>query len=327
LSDLSAVVVNYQGRDFIRDCLASFRGEDAELVVVDNASTDGSPEIVREEFPEAALVQLPRNVGFGAGVNAGLRGTSGRWVFLLNNDATVEPGALAELLTVGEGDERIGSVAAQIRFRARPDLINSAGIGVDRLGVAFDRLLGRPLTESESAPVEVFGASAGGALLRRSMLDELGGFDERFFLFLEDVDLAWRARMRGWRAMYAPAAVVHHHHSATARHGSAFKHYHVGRNRMRLLAKNADAAQLRHYGVAIAGYDVAQTIFVIAAGRTLAPLRGRLAGLREWRKVRRAAEEGRRPVELAPVGGLRQALRRNRAWALGSGSVAQQQRP
>jgi GT2 family glycosyltransferase len=326
LSAVSAVVVNYQGRAFLGDCVASLSDAVDEVVVVDNGSSDGSRELVREEFPDVALVELDRNAGFGAAVNAGLRRCGAPWVFLLNNDATVEPGAIAELLAVGEGDERVGSVAAQMRFRARPDLINSAGIEVDRLGVGSDRLLGRPAERSETDPVEVFGASAGAALLRRSMLDELGGFDERFFLFLEDVDLAWRARMRGWRAMYAPAAVVHHQHSATAGHGSAFKHYQVGRNRIRLLAKNADTAQLRRYGAGMVAYDLAQTAFVVVRARTLAPLRGRLAGLREWRSARRAGAEGRRPVELAPVGGLREALRRNRAWSLGSGSVAQQQR-
>lgn len=326
MSAVSAVVVNYQGRAFIRDCVASVRAALDDVVVVDNASSDGSAELVREEFPDVTMVELNRNAGFGAAVNAGLRHCSAPWVFLLNNDATVEPGAIAELLAVGEGGERVASVAAQMRFRVRPDLINSAGITVDRLGVASDRLLGCPVERSEIHPVEVFGASAGAALLRRSMLDELGGFDERFFVFLEDVDLAWRARMRGWRAMYAPAAVVHHHHSAAAGHGSAFKHYHVGRNRLRLLAKNADAAQLRRYGAGMVAYDLAQTAFVVARTRTLAPLRGRVAGLREWRAARRAGAEGRRPVELAPVGGPREALRRDRAWSLSSGSVAERQR-
>ena len=108
----------------------------------------------------------------------------------------------------------------QMRFADRPEIVNSAGIGVDVLGVAFDRFLGEPTDGPASEPAEVFGACAGAALFRRAMLDEIGGFDSGIFLYLEDVDVAWRARMAGWRAVYVPDAVVWHAHSATAKHGS-----------------------------------------------------------------------------------------------------------
>jgi len=119
--------------------------------------------------------------------------------------------------------------------------------------------------------------------------------------------------MDGWRCVYAPAATVHHHHSATARHASAFKHFHVGRNRVRLLAKNADGRHLARYGAAIVAYDLAYVTYACAADRTLAPLRGRIAGVREWTAYRRAGS-GRRPIDLAPVSGVRAALGRRAAW-------------
>lgn len=318
---VSAIVVNFRRPELLAACLGSLEealgqvAEETELVVVDNGSGDGSVEVVRERFPGAVLIALPENLGFSGGVQEGLDRAGGEWALLLNNDATIARDAVGELLAAGRSAPDVGSVAAQMRFAgSEPPVINSAGIGVDRLGVAYDRLLGAPAAEAPGRPVEVFGASGGAALLRRAMLDEIGGFDRSFFAFLEDVDLAWRARMRGWRALYAPAAVVQHHHSATAGHGSALKHRLVGRNRVRLLAKNADASHLRRYGVAMVAYDLGYVTFAVLGDRTLAPLTGRLAGLREWRTYRRRGAAGRRPVELEPVRGLRAALRRRRAW-------------
>lgn len=315
---VSGIVVHHRGRELLAPCLASLEealsrlGEEAELVVVDNGSSDGSREMVRELHPGARLVELPRNVGFAAGANAGVRDSRGDWIFLLNNDAIVEPEAIARLLEAARGVEGIGSVAAQMRFSGT-DVINSAGMEVDRLGVAFSRLLGSPVSASEREPVEVFGACAGAALYSRAMLEEVGGFDDSFFVYSEDVDVAWRARMSGWRCLYVPAAIVHHDNSATALHGSSFKHLHVGRNRVRLLAKNADRSLLRRYGLAMVAYDIAYVAVAALRDGSLAPLRGRLQGLREWRAYRRAGAS-RRPVELSPVRGARDALARQAVW-------------
>lgn len=318
---LSVIVVNHRQPELLRACLRSLEtaldrveGE-TETVVVDNGSGDDSGALVREEFPTATLIELESNVGFGGGVNAALERSEADFVVLVNNDATVDAPALAELLrVVRAGGPDIGSVAAQMRFADRRETINSAGIGVDRLGIVYDRLLGAHASRSESEPVEVFGASAGAALWRRSALEAVGRFDDSFFVFLEDADVAWRARMRGWRALYAPGAVVYHHHSATAGHASAFKYRWVGRNRVRLLARNATTAQLRRRAPAMLAYDLAYVAFAAARERTPAPLQGRLRGLREWRGARRSGAPGRRAVALEAPPGLGAALRRRRAW-------------
>ena len=321
MTAVSAIVVTYRGAGLLRPCLLSLEtalerlAEPHELLVVENGSNDGSSELVEREFPAVRLLALPRNIGFSGGVAEALEHSSGRWILLLNNDATIEPGAVEAMLAAGERDMRIGSVAAQMRFARRPDRINSAGIEVDELGVASDRLLGRPVTHSEAVPTEVFGASGGAALLRRAMLDDVGGFDRSLFAFLEDADVAWRARMRGWGAVYAPEAVVVHHHSATARHGSDFKHYLVGRNRVRLLAKNASGEQLRRHGAPIVVHDLAHVAYVGLRDHTLAPLRGRLRGLLEWRRYRAVGRPGRREHCLSPAAGMATALARGRAWS------------
>jgi GT2 family glycosyltransferase len=317
---VSAIVVNHRRAELTIECLGSLEtafervGERCELVVVDNGSHDGSAERIGQRYPAVRVLALEENRGFAGAVNAGVEGSSGEWVLLLNNDTTIEPEAVGRMLEAGRAADRIGSVAAEMRFAASPHVVNSAGIGVDRLAVAYDRGLGEPVTSASPTPVEVFGASGGAALLRRAMLEELGGLDDSFFFALEDVDLAWRARMAGWRAIYVPGAVVWHHHGTTGRHTSAFKHFHVGRNRVRLLAKNADPGHLRRYGAAIAAYDIAYVAYAVVADRTVAPLRGRVRGLTEWRQYRRRGAAGRAPVQLEPVRGFRAALGRRKAW-------------
>ncbi len=321
---LSAIVVSLHKGELLERCLRSLAAALEEI--------DGETELLlflNESPPEDAsrwrevggastdVVCNPENVGFAPAVSEGIRRTSGEWVALLNDDATVEPQALALMLEAGASALDIGSVAAQMRFADRPGTINSAGIEVDRLGVAYDRLLGEPVSASEREPVEVFGASGGAALYRRAMLEQIGGFDESFFAYLEDVDVAWRARRRGWRCLYVPGAVVLHHHSATLGHGSPQKYFLSGRNRIRLLAKNAHPGLLRRYGALMVANDIAYSAFLAVTRRTLAPVRGRLAGLREWRRYRRVgtSSEDREQIALAPIRGVRAALRRHRAWS------------
>ena len=202
---VSAVVVNLGQRDLLRSCLASLSVAmrplpAGEVIVVDNASRDGSVAMVKAEFPGVHVIELGHNSGFAGGVGIGVRSANGEWILCINNDATVGPDAVVELLRVAEsGGERVGSVAALMVFADRPGVINSAGIEVDRLGIASDRLLGEPVEASEVEPVDVFGTSAGAALYRRAMLEEVP-FDESFFAYYEDVDVAL-ASSHAWMAL------------------------------------------------------------------------------------------------------------------------------
>src|SRR5918999_1769571 len=231
---VSAIVVNYRRPDMLAACLASLVEalarvpEGTELVVLDNASGDESCDIVRRVAPDARLIELPPTRGLAGAGGEAIRHSSGEWLLLINNDVEVDPEAVRYMLVGGRSAAEVGSVAAQMRFASNgAGTINSAGIGVDR----------------------------------RAMLDEIGGLDPSFFFCLDDADVAWRARMRGWRCLYVPRAVVKHHHGATGAHGSDLKYFHVGLNRVRMLAKNADARQLRRYGLAIASYDLAYVAY------------------------------------------------------------------
>lgn len=316
---VDAVVVTRDRAELVLAALHSVQGAleavgaEGEIVVVDNDSSDDSAERVARELPGVRWIQLDRNYGFPTAVNHGLQATSGDWVLLLNNDATIDRHALQRALEVGTPRD-VGTIALQMRFANRREIVNSAGIGVDVLGVAYDRFLGAPADGPASEPAEVFGACAGAALFRRAMLDDIGGFDSGIFLYLDDADVAWRARMAGWRALYVPEAVVWHAHSATTKHGSSFKYFHVGRSRVRLLARNADGRHLLRYGAQMLAFDLGYVAFVAVTDRTLAPLKGRLAGLRGWRAARAEAAARRRPIELERRQGFAAALRRRRAW-------------
>jgi len=317
---LSVIVPNYRRPDLLMRCLESLRDDcrstptQVEVVVVDDGSGDESCRLVRERFPEFGLVALERNGGYPAAINAGIRTSSGEWVLTLNNDTTVEEGTLEALLTVACSSSTIGSVAAQQRFLSHPQVIYSTGVMVDRRGQAADRLIGHPLADSEQEPIEVFAACGAAALYRRAMLDELGGFDECFLFGLEDVDVAWRGHMRGWRCLYAPDAVVHHDLGATVPHGSELRFVQAGRNRLLLIAKNMTTRQLLRHGPSIVMFDLLYVAYGLLRLHTLSPLRGRWDGLRLWRSMRRSGAPGRRPVDLARATGFREVMRRRGAW-------------
>ena len=325
LAVVSVVIVNWARADLLAECLKAVEVAvralpvRAEIIVVDNGSPDGSVQLVRETFPQVQLVALAENVGFSPAVQMAVDLAAGSWIALVNNDACIDPDCLARLLDTGQADPANGAVNAQVRFAAKPGVINTTGLEIDRLGIAFDRDAGGSVRNQPPGSVAIFGVSGCVALYRKEMLREIGGFDPGFFAYSEDADVAWRARAAGWRAVYEPTAIAYHHGSATTRDGSAFKHELVGRNRVRLIARNATTAQLLRWGWAMALYDLAYVGLVAATEQSLAPVRGRLRGLRDWSQVRRAARATRAPVEFSHAHGWLGALRMHRAYALYAG--------
>lgn len=322
---VSAVILTYQRQDLLPACLDSLMEalraveEPTEIVVVDNASPGNRATThVGELCPSAQVVTLSENRGYAGGVQAGLDVARGEWVLTIGDDATVEPDAIVAMLAAGRSKGDVGSVAAKMLFADRPEgaIVNSAGIEIDRLGIAVDRFVGTPAAALPTETTEVFGSSGGAALYRRAMLDDIGGFDTSFGVYLEDVDVAWRARIARWRCLFEPRAVVHHHHSATTGHRSDYKYFHVGRNRVRMLAKNATLGHLLVYVPLIVVYDLAYVTYALAVDRTTAPIRGRIQGLRDWRRYRGASSARRRVDLVAPLG-VRAALGRNTAASRG----------
>jgi GT2 family glycosyltransferase len=241
---VSVVVVNYNGKAYLEDCLRALRAQTypadrREVILVDNGSADGSAAFVRERFPEVRVLELTSNRGFAGGNNAGIQAARGECIALLNNDTQVERRWLEALVEALQRDARAGGVASKILLKAEPGTLQSAGLNLYRDGRGGDRGFRQVDQGQFDQASEVFGACGASVLLRRALLDDVGLLDERFFVYYEDLDLAWRARLRGWRFWYAPNSVVHHVHCGTSGEWSPFFLYHVERNRVFVSLKNA----------------------------------------------------------------------------------------
>ena len=294
-STVTVVIPNWNGLHLLPACLSALGEQsisDFEIVIVDNGSTDSSVTWIRENYPGVRVLVNRENLGFAVAVNQGIGASQSKYVALLNSDTKAGRNWLASLVEAAEGDPHVGMCASKMLFADRPDVINSTGICLDLAGIAWDCRGGEADDDAEQDLQEVFGPCGGAALYRRTMLEEIGLFDEDFFAYLEDVDLAWRARRAGWRALYVPAARVLHHHSATAVEGSSFKSFHLGRNKIWLLVKNYPFRRTWHHGMLCLLYDVAAVAFALIARRDLPALSGRLAALnglrRMWLKRRTA---------------------------------------
>jgi GT2 family glycosyltransferase len=301
---IAVIVANWNGLEYLRTCIPAVLAQDYphQLVVVDNGSTDGSVDWLHSEFPQVRLICNEANDGFARANNQGIQATTGEYVATLNNDAHPEGGWLAALADTMERDEQVGMVASQVRFAHRPDLIDSAGIEVDVLGVAWHRHFGQPAARESQEIGEVFGPCAAAALYRRAMLDAIGLFDARYFAYYEDVELAWRARRAGWRCLYAPGAKALHQHSATGRQGSPFKVYHLNRNRVWTLIRHYPARRLIFWWPFILLRDTASWAWPLLSGRSEA-LQGHVDALRQWRQMwvdRRRMASWQHDVPLSP---------------------------
>lgn len=244
--EISLVIVNWNGGQFLEACLGAVAAQqdvDFEIILVDNGSRDGSVDFVRSRFPAVRVVALPRNFGFAGGNNAGAGAASGRYLAFLNNDTVADPRWLRALR---DGlDEKAGFALATSRivYMHDPTVIDSAGDGVFRWGGAFKRYHGAAASDAERSE-EVFGVCGAACMMPRAVFDELGGFDEDFFVSHEDVDLSFRARLRGYRCRYVADAVVRHHGSATMGRVSEFAIFHGQRNLEWVYFKNAPASVL-----------------------------------------------------------------------------------
>jgi len=278
---VAIIIVTWNGQEHLRRCLDALANQtfrDFVVVVVDNASSDGTAAMVRDAYPDVILLENGRNLGFAAANNVGIRATASPFVVTLNNDTRPDPDWLGALVRMAEATPELGSVASKMVSARDPDAIDSCGIALDPAGIAWD-LYGGQLARLIDRPREVFGPCAGAALYRRAMLDDVGLFDEDFFAYLEDVDLAWRARLRGWHCRLQPEAVVRHEHAATLGDASPVKRFLLARNKVWTVAKDLPDEGLAWRLPLTAVYDLGAIAFAVARQHDFASLRGRLAGL------------------------------------------------
>jgi GT2 family glycosyltransferase len=248
--------------------------------VVDNGSHDGTVAWLQTYVPHAHVVALPTNMGFAHGNNVGMRAASGDALVLINNDTIPDPYFVQQIVAPLATDPQLGSVAGVLTFAHRPDIVAAAGIVVHRDAVHRDLWMLRPVDQLPAAPTAIFGASGGAVCYRRAALRAVGLFDEGYFAYLEDADLAWRLGLRGWGCVVAPGAHVRHLYSATSGHQSPFKQRLLARNRWRVIIRCWPHALLRAHWPAIVRYDLLAIAYA-ALRRQPAVVAGRIAALQQ----------------------------------------------
>ena len=299
---VSIIIVNYNGKHFLKDCLSSIRASetpDEEVLVVDNASSDGSCEYLRTGFPWVKVIELDRNYGFAEANNIGAEAASGTYLAFLNNDTVVTPGWMRQLVDALTADESIGVAGSKLLLHDAPGRLNSAGANITFNGRGYDIGFGDPDRGQYDEAGPRGAVCAASMLVRRREFLSLGGFDSNYFMYFEDVDLCWRYWLGGYRVLYVPSSVVSHKFGGTS--GSdrqtPLRVFYGLRNSMMNILKNYE---LRHV-ILPACFNILYAAAMIIASlvrlkperawavvRALGSLAGHLAGvLRERNNVAR----------------------------------------
>ena len=302
---VSVAIVTYNSARFIEPCLHYVLAQtlaDREVIVIDNASSDGTPQILRRFEHQVQVIYNQENTGFAGGQNEAIRRARGAWVLTLNPDVRLPPDFLSSLLTAGESDGQIGTVCGKL-LAMQPDFQIPAAPVLDSTGIYFtpglrhfDRGSRQPDRGQYETPEYVFGATGAAALYRRKMIEDvaLNGdfFDPAFFAYREDADVAWRAQLLGWKCLYTPRAVAYHVRSvlpSNRRSLPAVINMHSVKNRFLMRINNITAPLYRQHFWAITSRDA-----LVAAGcflRERSSLRAFIIVLRDWRKSWRKRRE------------------------------------
>ena len=217
-STISIIIINYNGKRFLKDCLESIQASEAsgaEVIIVDNASTDGSGEYLRGEFPSVKVMELDRNYGFAEANNRGAEAASGTFLLFLNNDTVVTRGWLLALIEAMSSEPEVGAAGSKLLLYNQPGKVNSAGANIVFNGGGYD--IG--FMDEDSQKYNVRGprgaVCAASMMVRKIEFLSLGGFDPLYFMYFEDVDLCWRYWLSGYKVLYIPQSVVYHRFGGT----------------------------------------------------------------------------------------------------------------
>ena len=296
MREITVVIPNYNGMKYLPECLQALSNQesgtpDFAVLVIDNGSTDGSVEFLKGYGGDISMETcfLSENTGFCHAVNVGIETAQTPYVLLLNNDTKPEPGFVKHLYKAIQKDEKIFSVSACMLMWDKPELLDDAGDRYCALGWAYARGKGKPAAAYDR-PVPVFSACGGAVIYRKSVFEEIGLFDEAHFMYLEDLDVGYRARIHGYQNWYEPEAKVLHYGSAST--GSRYnktKTAYASANSVYVVGKNMPFLQLLlNLPFLLAGFAVKFLFFVKKKmGRTY--LQGLLKGMKKS-----LSEEGRR---------------------------------
>ena len=242
---VSLIVLTWNGLEHLKDCLPSITKQtykDFETIVVDNGSTDGSIEYIKNNFPKFKLIENGKNLGFCKANNKGVHASKGKYVVFLNNDTELDKDFVKELVEYAEkADDNVGMLSCKMIFFNKRDHINSIGLKMFDDGTSIDDAFDVK-DKGYDKPQEVFGPCGGAAFFKREALDsiKMGNdyFDSDFFIYADDSDLAFRLRLNGWKCMYVPKAKIYHKFRATCGQISDFGVYHGTKNKLYLIIKD-----------------------------------------------------------------------------------------
>lgn len=285
---LSVVIPNWNGMKFIGMCLDSFQAstcQDYEIIVVDNGSTDGSKELIKEKYPSVKIIELPENLGFARACNEGIKATERKYVCLLNNDIKIHPDWLTELYEGMERHPECGMGTSKMLFMDQRDVFYNTGDLYHIWGVGGGRGQGEKDYGQYEQEEYVFGACAGAGIYRRTMLEEIGLFDEDFFIFAEDVDLNFRANWARYKTIYLPKAVVYHIGTATVGLYSDRYIYLCNKNDINVLVKNMTLSMYCKYFLKIIGHQLDSTRYFIQRGKGHIVLKSKIGALFQFYKM------------------------------------------
>ncbi|MBU4077261.1 MAG: glycosyltransferase family 2 protein [Euryarchaeota archaeon] len=280
---VSIILVNYDGKKYLDACLSSLKNQtyyNFEVIFVDNASMDGSVDYVKAHFPSVLIIENPKNYGFAKGNNIGIGEAKGDLIATLNNDTEVTPGWIEELVKSINSDDNVGMCASKMMFMENRKTINSTGICISRSGACWDRGMFECDNGQYESIGEVFGPCAGAAMYRKSMLEEIGLFDEDFYAYMEDADLAFRGRLAGWKCLYVPKAVVYHVHGGTAGYATDYTIFYGNRNIIWNCIKNFPNRLLITSLLWIIGRNIAVIPYYVLKGHGSAIFKSKISAIR-----------------------------------------------
>jgi GT2 family glycosyltransferase len=287
MRNVTVIIPNYNGKPFLKECLRSLKNQNYqfEIIIIDNASNDGSVKYITENYPESILIENKTNLGFGRAVNQGIKAANSEYIFLLNNDVELEEECISNLLKCFKKDDLLFAAAPKIIQSNDRTKMDDAGDEYTILGLTRRVGYGKS-AEGYNRKREIFSACAGASIYRRSVFEKIGYFDENFFAYMGDVDISYRARIHGYKCLYCPEAIVYHIGSASS--GSRYNEFKTrlaARNNVYVPYKNMPWPQLILNGVFLfIGYFI-KYLFFLRMGYGKVYLNGLKEGFRSLEKM------------------------------------------
>lgn len=293
MKNISVIIVNWNGKHFLADCFNSLRKQiytAFSVILVDNGSVDDSADFVAQNYPEVHLIRLKSNLGFCAANNIAIQSTNTPCIALLNNDTIAHPMWLKNLYEGLVSNPQAGFAASRMLFYDNPGIIDRAGDGYTTAATGLLRGRNQPASHF-STPEYIFGACAGAALYRVEMLRDIGLFDEDFYLVYEDVDLSFRAQLKGYTCIYVPDAIVYHKASGSIGYNSSTSVYFSQRNMEWVYVKNMPTklfsrTLLKHFL-----YNISAFFYFTAIGKSLEFVRAKRDAFKKIRKMMQKRKE------------------------------------